>query len=57
MAKMAGGRVLVGKLLGNHPCGRQEENGRMAFRGLVETQIMRVEGSCNGVDILPIGGL
>jgi hypothetical protein len=44
---MAGGRVLVGKLLGSHPLGRQEENGRMALRGLVVTYIMGVEGSWN----------
>jgi len=47
----------VGKLLGSHPLGRQEENGRMALRGLVGIQILAVEGSCNWVDILPIGGL
>jgi len=34
---MAGGRVLVGKLLRSHPLGKQEENGRMALRGLVGT--------------------
>lgn len=44
---MAGGRVLVGKLLRSHPLGRQEENGRMALRGLVGTQIMGEEGSWN----------
>jgi hypothetical protein len=44
---MAGGRFLVGKLLGNHPLGRQEENGRMALRGFVGTRIMGVEGSWN----------
>jgi hypothetical protein len=54
---MAGGRVLVGKLLGSHPVGRQEENGRMALRGLVGTHTMGVQGSWNWVDILPIGGL
>jgi len=31
---MAGGRVLVGKLLRSHPLGKQEENGTMALRGL-----------------------
>jgi len=34
----------MGKLLGSHPLGRQEENGRMALRGLVVTHIMGVEG-------------
>jgi hypothetical protein len=54
---MAGGSVLVGKLPGSHPLGRQEENGRMALRGLVGTKIMGVEGSWNWVAILHIGGL
>jgi hypothetical protein len=32
-----GYRTVVGKLLGSHPLGRQEENGWMALGGLIGT--------------------
>jgi hypothetical protein len=49
---MAGGRILMGKLLGSHPVGRQEENGRMACRDTLWEQ--KVAGT--GLTFYPLVG-